>query len=223
MAGNRRPLRYAACMVLYYVHDPMCSWCWAFRPVWGQLREALLAEAPQLQIVTLLGGLAADSDAPMSQSLQAEIRRHWQTIQRVVPGTAFNFDFWTSCEPRRSTFPACRAVIAAGMQGEEAEAKRLEECMVLAIQQAYYMHARNPSDESLLVHLAADIGLHSARFQSDLHADATQRRLAQEIELARRIGAQGFPSLIVASHGDYHVVPVDYLDAAPMREQILSL
>ena len=27
--------------ILYYVHDPMCSWCWAFRPVLLELRDKL--------------------------------------------------------------------------------------------------------------------------------------------------------------------------------------
>ncbi|MFT6977114.1 MAG: putative protein-disulfide isomerase, partial [Shewanella psychromarinicola] len=22
---------------LYYVHDPMCSWCWGYRPTWDTL------------------------------------------------------------------------------------------------------------------------------------------------------------------------------------------
>jgi len=53
--------------VLYYIHDPMCSWCWAFRPVWGEVQRRL----PETVSVTyLLGGLAPDSDAPMPESTQ---------------------------------------------------------------------------------------------------------------------------------------------------------
>jgi len=210
-------------MLLYYVHDPMCSWCWAFRPVWAALREALQEQAPGLRVVNLLGGLAPDSEAPMPQALQAEIRGHWETIQRVVPETEFNFDFWTRCVPRRSTFPACRAVIAAGMQADGEEAARLEEQMILAIQQAYYLQARNPSDDALLAQLAGDIGLSTQRFISDLHGQAAHSRLIREIALGRRIGARGFPGLIAEHHGEYHAVPVDYRHAEPMLQRILSL
>ena len=35
--------------VLYYVHDPMCSWCWGFVPVQQQL-QAEIELTRQLQV-----------------------------------------------------------------------------------------------------------------------------------------------------------------------------
>ena len=47
-------------MKLYYIHDPMCSWCWAFRPTLTKV----LAELPaHIEVQYLVGGLAPDSDA----------------------------------------------------------------------------------------------------------------------------------------------------------------
>jgi len=200
---------------LYYVHDPMCSWCWAFRPVWNEVRAALPDE---IKIISLLGGLAADSDLPMSPHQQADIRRHWQVIQRRVPGIRFNFDFWTQNTPRRSTYPACRAVIAAGKQGQ-----KYEETIILAIQQAYYLQAKNPSDADVLIDLASEIGLDEMRFAADLQTQETQNRLHRECELAGNIGAQGFPSLIVAHEGVYQSVPIDYCDATLMLHRLHAL
>ncbi len=200
---------------LYYVHDPMCSWCWAFRPVWTEIRAALPDE---IEIISLLGGLAADSDAPMPPHQQADIRQHWQTIEQQVPGTRFNFDFWTQCKPRRSTYPACRAVIAARKQGQEHQ-----ETMILAIQKAYYLQAKNPSDADVLIDLAGEIGLDAMRFAADLQVPETQNRLLYECALARKIGAQGFPSLIVAQKNAYQSVPIDYSDAALMLRRLHTL
>ena len=44
---------------LYYAHDPMCSWCWAFRPTWKRIVKAL---PENLAVRRILGGLAPDSD-----------------------------------------------------------------------------------------------------------------------------------------------------------------
>ena len=97
---------------LYYVHDPMCSWCWGFRPVWDQLK----AELPSsVTVENLLGGLAADSNHPMAKDMQEAIQGHWHKIHQQL-GTEFNFDFWTNNQAKRSTYPACRAVIAAKAQ-----------------------------------------------------------------------------------------------------------
>ena len=194
--------------VLYYIHDPMCSWCWAFRPVWIRM-QALLPD--DVAVKCLLGGLAADSNVVMDAETQAMIRRHWRVIEKRVPGTRFNDDFWTRCSPRRSTYPACRAVIAARQQDQ-----RLEDAMIFAIQQAYYLQARNPSDEDVLIDLALSIGLDRNQFHQDLHAPDIQAAFMQEMHMARHIGAHSFPSLIYKSHGGYRAIPVDYNHADVM-------
>ncbi len=187
---------------LYYVHDPMCSWCWAFRPVWSEVQKAL---PDSMDVRYLLGGLAADSDVPMSAATQNMIRKHWQTIQKRVPGTEFNFRFWTDCQPRRSTYPACRAVIAARQQNPG-----LEDAMIQAIQQAYYLQARNPSDDDVLIDLASGLNLDVDRFRLDLAGPEIKAMLVREIQQSQRIGAQGFPGLILEKGGCYHPIPVDY-------------
>ncbi len=192
---------------LYYVHDPMCSWCWAFRPTWERLRAGL---APDIEVRRVLGGLAPDSAEPMPAPMRAYLQQTWQRIQQVVPGTEFNFDFWRVCEPRRSTYPACRAVIAAAAQDPGQE-----EPMIRAIQEAYYLNARNPSDNRTLVELARDLGLDGERFAAELDAPATRAALAEDMRLAGRLGVEGFPSLVVERDGRLQRLPCDYHDPAP--------
>ena len=202
-------------MKLYYVHDPMCSWCWAFRPVWQALKEQLPSS---VSITYLLGGLAPDTHLPMELGMQHHIQRHWHTIQNAVPGTRFNFEFWQACSPRRSTYPACRAVIAARLQ-----AASKEDAMILAIQQAYYLQARNPSDDKVLVACAESLDLDMERFESDLNAPESEQQLMHEIRLSRSIGADGFPSLIVEKEGSYQAIDLDYGDEKGMLDRFLNL
>lgn len=200
---------------LYYIHDPMCSWCWAFRPVWQKIQQQL---SSQVRVTYLLGGLAPDDDAPMPQQMQAYLQATWQAIQQRVPGTPFNFDFWDQCRPRRSTYPACRAVIAAREQGAEFAAP-----MIQAIQQAYYRAARNPSDEATLNSLAGEIGLDSVRFSSLLNATKTQHQLESEMAQARQMGVESFPSLVLSDGRKQRRIFHDYLDAEVVLEQIRQI
>ncbi len=186
---------------LYYIHDPMCSWCWGFSPTWQQIRTQLSTTLP---VVYLLGGLAPDTNAPMPLEMQAKLQQTWHTIAQRL-GTRFNFDFWTLCQPRRSTYPACRAVIAAQQQGGG-------EAMITAIQHAYYLNARNPSDDATLIELAKNLGLDTARFSHDLNDPTTQRELELQIALGQSLGAQGFPSLVYSDHTGKHLIHYDYLD-----------
>lgn len=212
---------------LYYVHDPMCSWCWAFVPTWEQIQRELPND---IEVVYLLGGLAPDSDLPMPEQMKLTIAGYWQTIQDRVPGTQFNYDFWTQCQPRRSTYPSCRAVLAAKAQAKDSdEAKVLEQAIIKAIQEGYYLNARNSSDFDTLIAFAREIGLDAKRFELELNSESTIEKLKEEIQLSRSIGAQGFPSLILNSNklaeadgvkaknvksAQWQNVPYDYNDAS---------
>lgn len=78
---------------LYYFLDPMCSWCWAFRPALQKV-EAQLPE--NVELIRMLGGLAADTDDPMPEAMCKKLQEIWRTIQLKVPGTEFNFRYWKS-------------------------------------------------------------------------------------------------------------------------------
>lgn len=197
---------------LIYVHDPMCSWCWGFTHVYQQLLEQLPAE---IEINRLLGGLAPDSGVPMPQSMQAMLQQTWHRIETTIPGTQFNFEFWNQCQPRRSTYPACRAVIAAREQGAQ-----YDPIMTRSIQQAYYLQARNPSENETLIELASEIGLDVHRFTNQLLDASTHQRLLEEINSARSIGIDSFPRLMLERGGQYYPILSNYTDVDPILNQI---
>lgn len=197
---------------LYYVHDPMCSWCWAFRPALVSLLEGL---PRQIKLVRLLGGLAPDSEEAMPQETRRYVQGHWQTIQDQVPETKFNYDFWSNCEPRRSTYPACRAVIAARLQSEE-----FDEAMTLAIQQAYYLQARNPSLSSTLIELSEELGLDKDKFMLDLQSLETDEVLRLEIKQSRRLGLNHFPGLLLENKDKLFNINISYLNSEIMLQEI---
>ena len=207
---------------LYYIHDPMCSWCWGFKPVWQEIRQSLPND---ITLKYLLGGLAADSNETMPLGMQQDIAGYWRKIQSHIPNTAFNFDFWEQCEPRRSTYPSCRAVIAARKQQA-----LIELVMIEAIQKAYYLQAKNPSDNDTLIKLAKELGLDEVQFATDLSAPETQIELETEIRFAQEIGAQGFPSMVLEKNlgnnkKHHQLVPLNYNDPKPALdfiEQVLS-
>lgn len=199
---------------LLYIHDPMCSWCWGFRPVLDELLERL---PKRIGFSRLLGGLAPDTDQPMPDAMRQNLQATWQRIQQRLPQTRFNFDFWRLNTPRRATYPACRAVITARRLQPEAE-----DAMILAIQQAYYLQARNPSDDATLIELANQIGLDSHAFKAQLGAPETQRELEQEILLTRQLGVRSFPSLVLTRGDGHWSVAVDYTSADAMLEALAA-
>jgi len=199
-------------VVLYYVHDPMCSWCWGYRPTWEKLKAALPAEIP---VINVLGGLAADDDQPMPPAMRQAIEGHWHHIQSLL-GTRFNFEFWSHCQPRRDTYKACRAVVLAAAQG-------LEEEMIKAIQQAYYLHAMNPSEPEVLTRLAGEIGMDQAAFETALVSRHTDNAFRRQRRLARRLGVRSYPSLVIKTDQQVHPVTLDYHDPQVSLDDIFRL
>ncbi|MGB0733296.1 MAG: DsbA family protein [Pontibacterium sp.] len=200
-------------MKLYYVMDPMCSWCWAFRPN----LQAALKKHPNLEVIWVMGGLAPDSDVPMPKEMQKQIQGYWHTIEERT-GTTFNHDFWRTQQPKRSTFIACRAIIAAHfLRGDDGVfplggSKGTAPALVDAIQEAYYQHAQNPSDEQVLIALAEQEGFEQEPFAELLNSDETKAVLEHHLALRQQWGISGFPSIVFEAKGTLYPLSQGYMD-----------
>ena len=187
----------------------MCSWCWGFRRAWDKLQDAL---PNTIRVVNVLGGLAPDSDQPMPLEQQKAIAGYWAAVSERT-GAEFNFAFWQDCKPRRSTSPACRAVLAAGKQNAE-------QAMIDAIQHAYYLRAMNPSDNSTLIALALELGLDGPLFSDDLVSGDTEDELQKQFLLRRKLGVRSFPSLLLTQGDAVAPIEINYTSHLPMLDAI---
>jgi len=192
----------------------MCSWCWAFRPTWLKVLRALPSH---LNVSYLLGGLAPDSNLPMPLETQKYVQDNWIKIQKSVPGTEFNYDFWTLNEPRRSTYLSCRAVISAKKQHPN-----FEVLMTEGIQKAYYLNAQNPSNEDTLIKIAQDIGLNKESFKADLKSTEVNKLLLDNIKMIKTMPISGFPSLVLVKEGLLKKIKIDYLESNYIINQIIT-
>ena len=199
---------------LYYVYDPMCSWCWGFEKTWLQVKKSL---PKSITIKYILGGLASDSKEIMSDEMRQYIQANWLKIQQTIPGTQFNFDFWKHCSPMRSTYPACRGVIAAKNQGLEYELSMLN-----AIQNAYYLQTKNPSKDLTLIELAHSLNLNIEQFTQDLNSTVTHQQLLNDMALAKSLRITSFPSLLLSGNQGYKPITIDYNNAKLIINQILA-
>ncbi|CAM9719597.1 unnamed protein product [Heterosigma akashiwo] len=197
---------------LLYVYDPMCSWCWGYRPVWLAVSSSL---KDRIQIGYVLGGLAPDNDEPMPENMKSFLQQTWRRIEQQL-GTEFNHDFWSTCAPRRDTYKACRASLAARYQGKE-------EAMVHGIQQAYYLRAMNPSDYGVLEQVAQNCELDLEKFTRDIYSQELNEKLMEEIEFAQTLPIQGFPSLVLQKESSLVPIPVDYSNPENTVRAILDL
>ena len=200
---------------IIYVGDPMCSWCWGFHPVLMAVKKALPEE---LEVMYVMGGLARDSDEAMPEETRGYVQGAWRSVAERT-GATFNWDFWEKCEPRRCTYPACRAYYAAMVQDDAAGIAMYE-----AIQKAYYHEARNPSDISTLIELAGEITpvLDRDRFAKDLVSEEIEQMLQDGFNVRRSMNANQFPSLIVRDEESTTFVTTGFDDVEPVLARLES-
>jgi len=197
---------------LFYVVDPMCSWCYAFSPTWQKVLDNLPSN---IKIVYVQGGLAPKSDSTMPIEMQEMLQGIWKQIHTSV-GTEFNFDFWTKCTPRRSTYLSCQAAIAGRLQGKEYE-------MISAIQQQYYLNAKNPSDSDTLIDAANMINLDIEKFSKDLESENVLSALQNDFKIRDKIKIHSFPSLVLKYKNNYFPIKIEYNNPEKMLININDL
>ena len=201
-------------VTLFYIHDPMCSWCWGFSHTWNKVKNSLPSE---INVQYVLGGLAPDSSEVMPNKMREYIQMNWHKIEQKIPGVSFNYTFWDSCTPKRSTYPACRAVIAVKNQNSE-----LEQTMVKIIQQAYYLDAKNPSEDDVLISLAKTLDLDIKQFTQDLNSEPTQQKLLDDIALMQSLEVSSFPSLVLQTTNGIKSITIDYNNPKLILNQIIT-
>ena len=197
---------------LFYVVDPMCSWCYAFSPTWQKVLDNLPSD---MKVVYVQGGLAPTSNETMPDNMQTMLQGVWKQINQTV-GTKFNFDFWTKCTPRRSTYLSCQAAISARLQGKEYE-------MISAIQQQYYLNAKNPSDTDTLEEAAEMISLDMDKFREDLESDIVKSKLQEDFKMRAQIKVNSFPSLVLKYKNNYFPINIEYNNYETMLKHINDL
>ena len=195
---------------LYYFGDPMCSWCWGFKPVLEQVD----IEYPELKRVTVMGGLRGGEELPMDDGLAEMIRNGWVRIEQST-GQAFNHDLWKQHRPLATTWPACRAVLSARNLNPAAEWGYM-----VGMFKAYFTRALDPSDKETHLLIAGEQGFDRDEFGSMLESEEVEEALQKDLRTTMRFGITGFPSVVLRIQDSNYLISPGYQPMEGMRKAI---
>jgi putative protein-disulfide isomerase len=186
--------------ILWYVADPICSWCWGFAPVIDAIKQAY---ADRLKVALLLGGLRPGTTEPMTAALRAEILHHWHEVQRRT-GQPFTFEDAMPEGFVYDTEPPSRAVVAvAEIKPEETFA------YFKTLQAAFYVQRQDVTRPETLAALAEAHHIAAQEFLERFHSSDVQAKTRMHFQQTQQAGVRGFPTLlrhdasgpILLSHG----------------------
>lgn len=189
-------------LILHYIYDPYCGWCYAAAP--------LIAAARQVLPIRLHGGgmWAADKRTRVTPVLRDHVIRHDRRIAKLT-GQVFGAAYFDGLLHDVDVVFDSETPIAAIQAAEALSRRGLD--MLSAVQRGHYVEGRRIADRRVLVELAQHLGFGAEVFDQMLDRQLGKgsfRHLAESRELLRRVGQGGFPTTVLEQSGTYWVVEI---------------
>jgi putative protein-disulfide isomerase len=191
-------------VTLHYIYDPLCGWCYGAAPL---LREA----RRHLPVIAHAGGMMAGSRRQaVTPQLRAYVMAHDRRIAALT-GQSFGDAYFDGllCDPQAvfDSGPPIAAILAA----EQAAGRGLD--MLARLQTAHYVEGRRIAERSVLLAMAADLGIAAGPFAAAL-ANAEGTAVNDHIRMTQRLmdecGASGFPSFLFVAEGKGQLLDVGH-------------
>lgn len=193
---------------LLYGFDPLCGWCFAFRPSMRAVREAYAA----LPITLMCGGLVVGERVrPLAQDRDYLIQG-LAAVQRTT-GVRASEAFFSGVLAEGSyvsnSEPLCRAITVV----EQLAAQQAYD-FADSITHAFYERGLAPDAPDLLAELAAAQGVDAATFLQHWHSDAARIATQERFREAQQQGFVSYPTLVYERDGQRLLVGRGYLTPA---------
>ena len=198
---------------LWYLADPMCSWCWGFAPVIDMIHENY---TDHLSTELLLGGLRPGTKLPMEPSQREEILNHWHAVHRKT-GQSFLFEGAMPSGFIYDTEPASRAIVSGSMINPDSTFPLLK-----AIQSAFYLDQLDVTQTEVLTSLASAVGIDSHQFIPLFESNEMRSQTLAQFNKSRGWGVHGFPTLILQDGQGYSQLSSGYVTLDELRPKIDS-
>lgn len=179
-----------------YYTDPLCCWSWAMEPAFRKLRYLL---ADRLEIKYVMGGLLLDwnhfSDKLNDIRKPSQLGPLWMEA-KYISGQPINESLWVS-DPVDSSYPACMAVKAAGVQSRVAE-----EAMLRELREAVMLKKQNIGNLENILKIAETLEekgvLKLKRFKTGFYNDEASDLFQKDLDLVKIRGISRFPSMLIS-------------------------
>jgi len=197
--------------ILWYVADPMCSWCWGFSPVILSIKEKYKGV---LRISLLLGGLRPGTTEPISRESRDEILHHWHAVHDRT-NQPFMFENAMPEGFVYNTEPPSRAVLAFAEITPEHTFNFFH-----TLQEAFYAKQKDITREDVLAGLAGIYEVDVDKFREYFHSDEIKDKTRAHFMRARQVGVQGFPTCVLQYNNEIKLLNSGYRDLPELQQEI---
>lgn len=199
---------------LLYFGDPMCSWCWGFAPEIENLQKQT---SKTYDFKLIMGGLRPGGGDPWNDHMKSYLREHWQHVIDKS-GQPFSFELFERSHFEYNTEPPCRAVkTAQDLLGGNALG------FYHKVQHRFYAENGDPGELAFYQPICEETDIEFSSFKKLFRSDEIKSRTQQDFHFTKRLGVQGFPSLLVTSGNQIHYLARGYSTADKITERLEHL
>lgn len=186
---------------IIYFGDPMCSWCYGFSDVIRTVRQRYQDRA---KVSLVMGGLRPDGTHVVDDRYRNFLRGHWREIGERT-GQPFDLSILDQTGWIYDTEKPCRAVVVMRQLKPESEWD-----FFAAAQKGFYAKNHNPNDPRSFARIGADFGVDEELFLKAFHASDAIQETQRDFRMARNLGVDSFPTVLLANDGGRRVLTVGY-------------
>ncbi|WP_160105355.1 DsbA family protein [Pseudomonas izuensis] len=186
-------------MILHYIYDPLCGWCYGAEP----LVQAAQAVLP---VVAHGGGMMSGTNRQIvSAQLRDYVMPHDRRIAEYT-GQPFGVAYFEGLLRDHTAVFDSTPPIAAVLAAEQMAGRGLE--LLGRLQAAHYVEGRRIADEAVLFELAHGIGLQPQAFEVAYNAVDTEAHIKDSRALLGKVGGQGFPTFALEHDGQFTLIDI---------------
>ena len=186
-------------MILHYIYDPLCGWCYGAKP----LVQAAQAVLP---VIAHGGGMMTGVNRQkVSPQLRSYVMPHDRRIAEYS-GQPFGEAYFEGLLRDQSAVFDSAPPIAVVLAAEQMGGRGLE--LLGRLQNAHYMEGRRIADESVLFELAHGMGLNRQTFERAFRAADTEGHISNSRAFLAKVGGQGFPTLVLEDNDQFTLIDI---------------
>jgi len=186
-------------MILHYIYDPLCGWCYGTKP----LVQAAQAVLP---VIAHGGGMMTGANR---QKVSPQLRNYVMPHDRRIAeysGQPFGEAYFEGLLRDHSAVFDSAPPIAAVLAAEQMTGRGLE--LLGKLQSAHYVEGRRIADESVLFELAQGMGLDREAFEKAFRSADTEGHIRNSRALLAKVGGQGFPTLALEHDDQFTLIDI---------------
>lgn len=205
--------------IVYYT-DPLCCWSWALEPHW---RKLLSEYGGLISYRYCMSGMIPDwgrYDDPLhAVNRPVQMGPVWMETKHLT-GADIDDSIWVK-DPPASSYPACVAVKAAGLQSQQAE-----DIYLARIRRAVMTEGINVAKNEVLVALATQCGhefpdiFNAGRFMEDFNSEDSRQAFREDLANVRYQQIGRFPTLTITKPGGIGISITGYRPYAVLQEAL---